>query len=183
MSRIGKKEINIPDAVKVSLDGKQIKATGPQGEGSLIIKEGFDLNLQDNVLSVQPRKQNQSKDYFAQWGTTRALINNLITGVAEGFEKKLEINGVGYRADVEGANLNLKLGYSHPVILPIPEGISVATEKNIIVVSGVSKEKVGHFAALIKFQRPVEPYKGKGIHYVGERVLRKAGKRVAGTAA
>jgi len=177
MSRIGKKEINIPDSVEVVLEEKKLKAKGPKGENSLIIKDGFKVDIKNNTLSVIPLEQ--KKDTFAQWGTLRALINNLIAGVDKGFEKQLEIQGVGYRADIEGTNLNLKLGHSHPIILSVPEGIDVKVEKNIITINGVSKEKVGQFAALIKFQRPVEPYKGKGIRYVGERVLRKAGKKVA----
>jgi len=183
MSRIGKKEINIPDSVEVILEESKLKAKGSKGENFLIVKNGFKIDIKDNVLSVIPLKQiEKRKDTFAQWGTLRALINNLITGVDKGFEKKLEIQGVGYRADIEGANLNLKLGHSHPIILPVPEGIDVKVEKNIITINGISKEKVGQFAALIKFQRSVEPYKGKGIRYVGEKVLRKAGKRVAGSA-
>ncbi|MCK4805686.1 MAG: 50S ribosomal protein L6 [Candidatus Pacebacteria bacterium] len=180
MSRIGKKEINIPNSVEVVLEESKLKVKGSKGEDFLIIKNGFKINIKDNALSVIPLEQ--KKDTFAQWGTLRALINNLIIGVDKGFEKQLEVNGVGYRADIDGANLNLKLGYSHPIILSVPEGLDVKVEKNIITISGISKEKVGQFAAKIKFQRPVEPYKGKGIHYVGEKVLRKAGKRVATTA-
>jgi len=180
MSRIGKKEINIPDSVEVVLEENKLKAKSSKGEDFLIIKNGFKIDIKDNVLSVIPLEQ--KKDTFAQWGTLRALINNLIKGVDKGFEKQLEIQGVGYRADIEGINLNLKLGYSHPIILSVPEGIDVKVEKNIITINGISKGKVGQFAALIKFQRPVEPYKGKGIRYVGEKVLRKAGKRVAGSA-
>jgi len=183
MSRIGKKEINIPDSVEVALEESKLKAKGSKGENFLIVKDGFKIDIKDNVLSVIPLKQiEKKKDTFAQWGTLRALINNLIIGVDKGFEKKLEIQGVGYRADIEGTNLNLKLGYSHPIILSVPEGIDVKVEKNIITINGISKGKVGQFAALIKFQRPVEPYKGKGIRYVGEKVLQKAGKRVAGVA-
>jgi len=180
MSRIGKKQINIPNSVEVSTKGSEFKAKGPKGENFLIIKNGFKIDIKDNILFVVP--QERKKDTSAQWGTLRALINNLIKGVEEGFAKQLEVNGVGYRADLEGSNLNLKLGYSHPIILSIPEGLDVKVEKNIITINGISKEKVGQFAALIKSQRPVEPYKGKGIRYVGEKVLRKAGKRVTDAA-
>lgn len=180
MSRIGKKPIHIPDSVTISIKGNELKAKGPKGENFLIITEDFNVVIKDNFLSVVPREQN--KDSLVKWGTFRALVNNLIEGVEKGFVKQLEISGVGYRADVEGGNLNLKLGYSHPVILPVTEGLEVKVEKNIVTVSGVSKEKVGQFAALIKSQKKVEPYKGKGIHYVGEEVLRKPGKRVAGPA-
>jgi large subunit ribosomal protein L6 len=180
MSRIGKKEINIPDSVEVILEGNKLKAKGSKGEDFLITKDGFKIDIKDNILSVIPLEQ--KKDTFAQWGTLRALINNLIIGVDKGFEKQLEINGIGYRADLDGTNLNLKLGHSHPIILSVPEGIDIKVEKNIITLNGISKERVGQFAALIKFQRPVEPYKGKGVRYVGEKVLRKAGKKVAGAA-
>jgi len=180
MSRIGKKQINIPNSVEVSTKGSELKVKGPKGENFLIIKNGFKIDIKNNILFVVP--QERKKDTSAQWGTLRALINNLIKGVEEGFAKQLEVNGVGYRADLEGSNLNLKLGYSHPIILSIPEGLDVKVEKNIITINGISKEKVGQFAALIKSQRPVEPYKGKGIRYVGEKVLRKAGKRVTDAA-
>src|SRR5680860_1335206 len=144
MSRIGKKEINIPDSVEMILEGNKLKAKGPKGEDLLIVKDGFKIDINDNVLLVIPIPEKQKKDTSAQWGTLRALINNLI-------------------------------------ILSIPEGLDVKVEKNIITINGISKERVGQFAALIKFKRPVEPYKGKGVRYVGEKVLRKAGKRVAST--
>jgi len=147
-----------------------------------IKKPVLKIDIKDNVLFVIPIPEKEKKDTSAQWGTLRALINNLIKGVEKGFEKQLEIQGVGYKADLDGSNLNLKLGHSHPIILSIPEGLDVKVEKNIITISGISKEKVGQFAALIKFKRPVEPYKGKGVRYVGEKVLRKAGKKVASTA-
>jgi len=182
MSRIGKKEINIPDSVEVTLEGNKLKTKGPKGEDFLIVKDGFKIDIKDNILSVIPIAEKQKKDTSAQWGTLRALINNLIIGVEKGFEKQLEIQGVGYKAELDGSNLNLKLGHSHPIILSIPEGLDVKVEKNIITINGISKEKVGQFAALIKFKRPVEPYKGKGVRYVGEKVLRKAGKKVATTA-
>lgn len=181
MSRIGKKPINIPDSVEIKLEGDKLKAKGPKGEDFLIINKDFKIDIKDGVLLVTP--QAQKKDISAQWGTLAALISNLINGVNKGFVKQLEINGVGYRADIEGSNLNLKLGHSHPIILPIPEGLEVKVEKNIITIIGVSKEKIGQFAALIKAQRPVEPYKGKGVRYVGEKVIRKAGKKVSSTAA
>jgi len=182
MSRIGKKEINIPNSVEIILEGNKLKAKGPKGEDFLIVKDGFKIDIKDNILSVIPIPEKQKKDTSAQWGTLRALINNLITGVEKGFEKQLEIQGVGFKAALDGSNLNLKLGHSHPIILSIPESLEVKVEKNIITISGISKEKVGQFASLIKFKRPVEPYKGKGVRYVGEKVLRKAGKKVATTA-
>ena len=175
MSRIGKKEINIPDSVEVVLEENKLKAKGPKGENFLIIKNGFKVSIKDNALSVIPLEQ--KKDTSSQWGTLRALINNLIIGVDKGFEKQFEINGVGYRVDIDGANLNLKLGYSHPIILSVPEGIDVKVEKNIITINGISKEKVGQFAANIRALKKVEPYKGKGFRYQGEQVIRKVGKK------
>ncbi|MDD5760545.1 MAG: 50S ribosomal protein L6 [Candidatus Pacebacteria bacterium] len=181
MSRIGKKSIIIPAPVSMSLEGRELKAKGPKGEGSLIVTDGFDVELNDNMLKVVPLRD--SKETSVKWGTLRSKINNLIEGAEKGFVKQLEINGVGYQANVEGKNLNLKLGYSHPVIVPIEEGLEVKVEKNIITVSGISKERVNQFAALIKSKRPVEPYRGKGIYYVGEDILRKVGKKVSGSAA
>lgn len=178
MSRIGKKSIIIPSSVSVSLEGQKIKAKGPKGEDSLIVTDGFNVELKDNAIRVFPAQNN--KESFVKWGTLRSKINNLIEGVEKGFIKQLEINGVGYQANVEGKNLNLKLGYNHPVIVSIEEGLEVKVEKNIITISGISKEKVNQFAALVKSKRPVEPYKGKGIYYVGETILRKAGKKVSG---
>jgi len=178
MSRIGKKSIIIPSSVSVSLEGKKIKIKGPRGEDFINLSDDFNIEIKENIITVIPFKY--YKDTSIKWGTLRSKINNLIKGIEKGFSKQLEINGVGYQANVEGNNLNLKLGYNHPIILPITEGLEVKVEKNIVTVSGVSKDKVGQFAALIKSQRPVEPYKGKGIRYVGEKVLRKAGKKVTG---
>jgi len=178
MSRIGKKPINIPSSVDINLEGNILKAKGPKGEGSVVFADDFNIELKDNLLFINPKKDD--KDISIRWGTLRSNINNLVEGVEKGFSKQLEINGVGYQANVDGKNLSLKLGYNHPIILPIIEGLEVKVEKNIVTVSGMSKEEVGQFAALIKSQRPVEPYKGKGVRYVGEKVLRKAGKKVTG---
>ncbi|MGB9680705.1 MAG: 50S ribosomal protein L6 [Minisyncoccia bacterium] len=183
MSRIGKKAIIIPEKVNISLENDTLKIKGPKGEDSLKIFEGFEVQIENNLLKILPKEKIQKeKNTSALWGTLRALINNLIKGVNEGFSKQLEINGLGYKAEKEGNKLILKLGYSHPVVLDIPPGIEVSIEKNIITVSGISKEKVGQFAALIKKQKPVEPYQGKGIKYVGEYVRRKMGKKVVGSA-
>lgn len=181
MSRIGKKPINIPSSVEVSLEENKLKAKGPKGEDFFVFSGGFNtelfnIDLKDNLLFVTPKSN--GKDISVKWGTLRSRINNLIKGVEKGFSKQLEIVGVGYQASVDGRNLNLKLGYNHSIVLPITEGLEIKVEKNIITVSGMSKEKVGQFAALIKSKRPVEPYKGKGVHYVGEKILRKAGKKV-----
>jgi large subunit ribosomal protein L6 len=183
MSRIGKKPIIIPSSVEVNLEEDKLKAKGPKGEDFCIFSDGFNIKrfnieLKDNLLFVIPKSN--EKDVSVKWGTLRSRINNLIEGVEKGFSKQLEIVGVGYQASVDGNNLNLKLGYNHPIVLPITEGLEIKVEKNIITVSGMSKEKVGQFSALIKSKRPVEPYKGKGVHYVGERILRKAGKKVTG---
>jgi len=159
MSRIGKKSIIIPSSVSVSLEGKKLQAKGPKGESSLIITDGFEVQLKDNMLTVIPSRVD--KDAFIKWGTLRSKINNLIKGVEQGFTKQLEIKGVGYQANVEGRDLILKLGYSHPVIIPFEEGLEVKAEKNIITVSGISKEKVSQLAALIKSKRPVNPIKEK----------------------
>ncbi len=183
MSRIGKKPIIIPEKVNITLEDNVLKAKGPKGEDSLKVFDGFEIKIENNLLRVVPKaRTKKEKKTFALWGTLRALINNLIKGVNEGFSKQLEINGLGYKAEKDGDKLILKVGYSHPVILDIPQGIEISIEKNIITVSGISKEKVGQFAALIKKQKPVEPYQGKGIKYVGEYVRRKMGKKVVGSA-
>jgi len=176
MSRIGKKPIIIPPSVEIKIEGNIIKAKGPKGEDFLVIPPEFRVNLNDNLLEVSPVIQ--KKNINVLWGTTRALLNNLLTGAKEGFKKDLEISGVGYWANVEGNNLVLKVGYINPIIIAIPQGIEVKIDKNIISVSGLSKEKVGQFASDIKAVKKVEPYKGKGIKYVGEFVRRKAGKKM-----
>jgi len=179
MSHIGKKSINIPEGVEVKIEGNVLKAKGPKGEGFLNIPNSLKVEISNNSLNVSPIRD--EKDTKALWGTTRAHLNNLIKGLTQGFQKDLEIEGVGYRVNVEGKNLVLKVGYINPVSLEIPDDIEVNIEKNSISVSGNSKEKVGQFAANIKAVKPVEPYKGKGIHYKGERIRRKAGKKIATT--
>ncbi|NCO24906.1 50S ribosomal protein L6 [Candidatus Parcubacteria bacterium] len=179
MSHIGKKSINIPEGVEVKIEGNVLKAKGPKGEGFLNIPDSLKVEISNNSLNVSPIRD--EKDTKALWGTTRAHLNNLIKGLTQGFQKDLEIEGVGYRVNVEGKNLVLKVGYINPVSLEIPDDIEVNIEKNSISVSGNSKEKVGQFAANIKAVKPVEPYKGKGIHYKGERIRRKAGKKIATT--
>jgi len=179
MSHIGKKSINIPEGVEVKIEGNVLKAKGPKGEVFLNIPDSLKVEISNNSLNVSPIRD--EKDTKALWGTTRAHLNNLIKGLTQGFQKDLEIEGVGYRVNVEGKNLVLKVGYINPVSLEIPDDIEVNIEKNSISVSGNSKEKVGQFAANIKAVKPVEPYKGKGIHYKGERIRRKAGKKIATT--
>ncbi len=175
MSRIGKLPIEIPNGVTVSLDGSVIKVKGPKGTLSREIMGGVSVELNDNKISV--KRSNDSKIAQAAHGLTRTLINNMVTGVTKGFEEVLEITGVGYRAEVKGNVLNLALGYSHPVSYELPQGITVEVDKlTKILLKGSDKELVGQTAAKIRSFRGPEPYKGKGIKYAGESILRKAGK-------
>ena len=186
MSRIGKQPIEIPQGVDVSLENHTAKVKGPKGELVYEMHPDVAVKKEDNVIHVALKEElSRKRADLAKglWGLTRTLIFNMIQGVTQGYEKKLEIEGTGYRAVVEGDSLNLTLGFSHPIKAKIPEGILCIVEKNTIIVSGISKQKVGEFAAHIRRYRPVEPYKGKGIRYVGEVVRRKEGKKAAGTAA
>lgn len=175
MSRIGKQSIKLPAGVSVIADGRTVKVTGPKGTLSRVIRPELSIEVKENELSVRPAVE--SRRTFAYWGLTRALLAGMVEGVAMGFSKKLSIEGIGYRAALDGASLVLALGFSHPVRVVPPEGIEFHVEKNMIVVSGVSKELVGDTAARIRAFRPPEPYKGKGIRYLGEIVRRKAGKK------
>ena len=180
MSRVGKMPIAIPDKVKVEIDGRHITVRGPGGELSRDIATEIDLRLEDNQLVVS--RSGDAPRERALHGLTRALIANMVTGVDSGFSKMLELHGVGYRGEMRGTNLVLSLGYSHPVDVPPPPGITFQMEgTNRLVVKGSDKEQVGQVAADIRALRPPEPYKGKGIRYAGEYVRRKAGK--AGKAA
>ncbi len=179
MSRIGKKSIVIPQEVEIKINNNSLVVKGPKGEAVLTIPKEIKVEITDNILKVIPAVIN--KDTKTLWGTTRAHINNLIRGLLEGFKKELELEGVGYRVSVENGNVVLKVGYINLINVKIPEDINVEIDKNVIKISGFSKEKVGQFAAKIKSIKPVEPYKGKGIHYVGERIRRKAGKKIATT--
>lgn len=175
MSRIGKKPIHIPAGVTVDLAAGSISVKGPKGELSRSIPETVLVSMDADTVHVAP-VESQRRDTAMQ-GLYRTLISNMVDGVAKGFSKVLEINGVGYRADVKGSMLNLALGYSHPVEYPLPEGITVEVEKQTrLTVSGIDKELVGATAAKIRSFREPEPYKGKGIKYADERILRKAGK-------
>tara|TARA_Y100000310_G_scaffold301675_1_gene338374 strand:- start:33 stop:599 length:567 start_codon:yes stop_codon:yes gene_type:complete len=183
MSRIGKKPIEIPAGVEVNLENQEAKVKGPKGELSYALHPDVTARLLSNQIIVSlPESLSKKRAGQARslWGLTRTLLSNMVHGVSEGYEKRLEIEGTGYRAVVEGDSLNLSLGFSHPVKLMIPQGISCAVEKNVIIVSGIDKQLVGEFAAQIRRKRPVEPYKGKGIRYKGEYVRRKEGKRAAG---
>ena len=177
MSRIGKKPINVPKDVQVTLEKPIITVKGKLGQLSYGFLPEVDINLEGDQLIVTPLKKTKSTS--ALWGLTRALVANMIKGVSEGFEKRLEIEGVGYRAAMSGNKLTLTVGFSHPVELEAPEGIKISVEKNTITVSGFNKTLVGQVAANIRAIKKPEPYKGKGIHYLGEKIRRKAGKKAA----
>jgi large subunit ribosomal protein L6 len=182
MSRIGKKIINIPENVTVEINNHQIKVKGPKGELNLDIHSRIDVKKVEKTITVS--KTGNDKTSRSLHGLFRQLIANLITGVANGFEKRLELKGIGYRVQLAGEKLNLSLGYSHPIEFKAPKGIVFAVEKNIIVIKGIDKQLVGETAAKIRNLRPVEPYKGKGLRYVDEIVIKKVGKAAkAATAA
>tara|TARA_B100000242_G_scaffold150717_1_gene107552 strand:+ start:210 stop:743 length:534 start_codon:yes stop_codon:yes gene_type:complete len=176
MSRIGQKTIEIPNDVKANLDQNEIKISGPKGELSAPIFEGAEIKISDNKISINKLKNNP--DFAKNWGLQRTLIFNSIMGVSEGFSKKLEINGVGYRAQMKGSNIQLSLGFSHDVNYETPEGIKIETPSQTeIIISGIDKQKVGQVAAEIRSFRPPEPYKGKGVKYEDEYIFRKEGKK------
>ena len=176
MSRTGKKPVEIVKGVEVTLDGQTVKAKGPKGELTLELHELVNVQKTDDGIVVAP--VDESTAARAQWGTARSLIQNIVTGVSTGFEKKLEIQGVGYRAAMQGKDVKLSLGFSHEVIHAAPEGITIATPTQTeVVVSGIDVQKVGQVAAEIRAYRPPEPYKGKGVRYAGEYVFRKEGKK------
>lgn len=177
MSRIGKLPIPIPENVTVEINGTHIKVNGPKGTLEQDIHPIMVVEIKDNEVHV--KRKSEEKFDKSMHGLTRTLIANMVTGVSEGFEKKLEIHGVGYRAQIQGSKIVVHAGYSHPVERPFPEGISCTVEENIISVSGIDKQAVGEFAANIRSIRKPEPYKGKGIRYQGEYVARKEGKRAA----
>ncbi len=176
MSRIGRLPITIPAGVDVRLDGKQIFVKGPKGSLERTFLSGINVNVEDSVLSVTRDADDDLSR--ALHGTTRALISNMVTGVSTGFTKVLEIDGVGYRAEMDGATLVLYLGFSHPVRIDPPEGISfeVETKTRRVSIHGYDNEQLGQIASDIRKIRPPEPYKGKGVHYLGEKIRRKAGK-------
>lgn len=181
MSRIGKKLIMIPDQVTVALRDNFVVVKGPKGELSFALPQGVSIIQQGNQLKTEITTKDINAKR-ASWGTARSVIANMIQGVMEGFEKKLELEGIGYKAQLQGQDLILQLGFSHPVEVKAPEGITFKVEKNVITVGGIDKILVGEVAANIrKFKKP-EPYKGKGIHYQGEIVRRKAGKKTMGSA-
>ncbi|HEY4507235.1 MAG TPA: 50S ribosomal protein L6 [Candidatus Paceibacterota bacterium] len=183
MSRIGKKKIKLPDGVEVKIEGVLVRVKGPKGELEREMPQGLDIVVENGFLSVGlsgDLSKNRSNYNF--WGLGRALLASMIEGVSKGFEKNLEFTGVGFRAQVKGDSIELNLGFTNPVIIKGPTGVTFVVEKNLIRVTGIDKEKVGQTAALIRDARPPEPYKGTGIKYQGEVILRKAGKKAATTA-
>jgi len=181
MSRIGKQPITIPSGVKVAIDGGLITVTGPKGTLKRLLHQEIRAEVKDNALTLVPAMQ--ARKTSALWGLERALLSNIIKGVTTGYEKKLEIEGVGYRVQAQGdRQISLALGFSHPVVMNAPEGIAFKVEKNTIIVSGIDKSLVGQIAADIRAKKPPEPYKGKGIHYMGEVIRRKAGKKATAAA-
>jgi len=176
MSRIGKKAVPIPSGVTANVEGQTVKVKGPKGALQLVLHGDVIAKMEAGGVKVDPRSE--TKRARSQWGTARTLVANLVAGVTKGFERKLEITGVGFRAAVQGKNLQLQLGYSHDVVYPIPEGIAIVTPKPTeIVIAGMDRQKVGQVAAEIRDYRPPEPYKGKGVKYAGEYIFRKEGKK------
>ena len=176
MSRIGKKPVTIPSGVTATVEGQTVKMKGPKGQLQFVVHDDVVVKLDKNLVNVNPRVEtNRAR---ALYGTARAQIANLVVGVTKGFEKKLEITGVGYRAAMQGKNLQLALGYSHDVIFPIPEGIQISVPKPTeIMITGNDIQRVGQVAAEIRGYRPPEPYKGKGMKYADEFIFRKEGKK------
>jgi large subunit ribosomal protein L6 len=174
MSRIGKQPISIPAGVTITVDEQTVLVNGPKGDLSQFMMPGISVNVDSGVVNVT--RINDEKVHRSKHGLMRTLINNMVIGVTKGFEKKLEINGVGFRVALAGKTLKLNLGFSHDVVYELPEGITATVEQNTITINGTSKQLVGQVAAEIRALKKPEPYKGKGIQYVGERILRKSGK-------
>ena len=176
MSRIGKKPIAIPDGVTTTLEGRSITVKGPKGELAFVANDEVTLAQENGEIVVSPI--DESKDARSKWGMTRTMVANMIEGVTKGYERKLEINGVGYRAQMQGKAIKLALGFSHDVVHELPDGVSAqVTKPTEIVLTGIDKQQVGQVAANIREYRPPEPYKGKGIKYAEERIVRKEGKK------
>lgn len=177
MSRIGKRTIPVPAGVEIKISDDAVVVKGKNGELTRPLHSGVSVVLENNEITVSPK--GKSRLSRALWGTYAAHVKNMIHGVTESFVKKLSVEGIGYKAEVTGSNIKLQVGFSHPVLVPIPQGITVAVEKNIITVTGADKDKVGQFAASVRLVKKPEPYKGKGIRYEGEVVRMKEGKKVA----
>lgn len=176
MSRIGKRPIPVPDKVTATVDGQHVSVKGPKGELAATLVDDVLVKLEDGAIEVQPR--DESKRARSMWGMSRTIVNNLVTGVTDGFTRKLEINGVGYRAQMQGKNIQLQLGLSHDVVYQVPDGIEVKCPKPTeIEISGIEKQRVGQVAAELRGLRPPEPYKGKGVKYAEERIIMKEGKK------
>lgn len=176
MSRIGKKPVAIPAGVTASLNGADLTVKGPKGELAMTLVPDVQMSQNDNVIKLSAN--GDTKQAFSMWGMQRTLVANMIEGVSTGFTKKLELSGVGYRAQLKGANLNLQLGFSHDIEFPVPKGIKIETpDQTTILISGIDKQQVGETAAQIREYRKPEPYKGKGIKYEGEYIFRKEGKK------
>ncbi len=176
MSRIGKKPVAVPQGVTASVNGQTVTAKGPKGELKFVVNDEVLVRMEGGAIAVEPR--DQTKSARSKWGMSRTQIVNIIEGVKSGFEKKLEISGVGYRAAMQGKNLQLALGFSHDVIYETPQGVTIAVPKPTeIVVTGIDKQQVGQVAAEIREFRGPEPYKGKGVKYAGEKIVRKEGKK------
>ncbi len=176
MSRIGKQPVAIPEGVTATVEGQKVTAKGPKGELHFVVNDEVLVKLEEGSIKVGPR--DETKGSRSKWGMSRTMVANIIDGVKDGFEKKLEINGVGYRAAMQGSNVQLSLGFSHEVVYQVPEGVSVACPKPTeLVVTGIDKQKVGQVAAELRSYRPPEPYKGKGVKYADETIFRKEGKK------
>jgi large subunit ribosomal protein L6 len=176
MSRIGKKPVALPQGVTASVNGQTVSAKGPKGELRFVVNDEVLVKMDDGQIAVEPR--DQTKVARSKWGMSRTMIVNILNGVKDGFEKRLEITGVGYRAAMQGKNLQLSLGFSHEVVYQTPDGITISTPKPTeIVVAGIDKQQVGQVAAEIREYRGPEPYKGKGVRYAGEKIVRKEGKK------
>ncbi|MAO60996.1 50S ribosomal protein L6 [Alloalcanivorax profundimaris] len=176
MSRVAKNPVKLPSGVELKIDGAKVSVKGSKGNLEHEVHELVEVSLDDGVFTVKPREESQ--EAWALAGTTRAVVNNMVTGVSEGFERKLVLNGVGYRAQAQGKTLNLTLGFSHPVAYALPEGITIETPTQTeIVIKGIDKQLVGQVAANVRGFRPPEPYKGKGVRYADEQVRRKEAKK------
>ena len=176
MSRIGKKPVAVPAGVTASVEGQKVTVKGPKGALEVVLHDDVAPRMEAGGVAIAPRAE--TKRARAMWGLSRSLVNNLVAGVTKGFERRLEISGVGYRAAVQGKNLQLALGYSHDVVYAIPEGITIVVPKPTeITITGNDSQRVGQVAAEIRSYRPPEPYKGKGVKYVGEFIFRKEGKK------
>lgn len=183
MSKIGQKTITIPAGVQVALNGSELAVTGPKGTLTKTVPASVTVSVADAIITVAPVHEHPSREERSMWGLWRALVNNMVIGVSQGWEENLEFQGVGYKAVLKGKDLELSLGYSHPIMIAAPEGITFTPDKSSIKITGADKEKVGHIAAIIRSQRLPEPYKGSGIRYSTEIIKKKAGKKAATGAA